>query len=65
MDTIIPTEIGVPTLRIEILEKANAEAITKDLDMKNELCEAANVRIALYQQRQTNLYNMHVKPHAF
>ena len=30
----------MPTLRTKILEKANTEAITKDLDMSNELCEA-------------------------
>ena len=35
MEVIIPTEIGIPTLLTEIPEKANAEAITKDLDMTN------------------------------
>ena len=65
MEAIIPIEIEVPTLRIEILEKANAEAITKDLDMINELREAGTVPIASYQQRLTNLYIMHVKPCAF
>ena len=65
MEAIIPTEIGVPTLRIEIPEKANVEAITKDLDMTNELCEAATVPLASYEQRLTNLYNRHVKPCAF
>ena len=61
MEAIIPTKIGVPTLRMEIPEKANTEAIAKDLDMTDELHEAAVVRIASYQQRITNLYNMHVK----
>ena len=61
MEAIIPTEIGVPTLRMEIPEKANTEAIAKDLDMTDELHEAAVVRIASYQQRITNLYNRHVK----
>ena len=65
MEAIIPIEIGVPTLRTEILEKANAEAVTKDLDMTDELREAAAVCIESYQQRLTNLYNMHVKPRAF
>ena len=65
MEAIILTEIGVPTLRIEIPEKANAEAITKDLDMTNELHEAAAVHIASYQQRPTNLYNRQVKPRTF
>ena len=55
----------MPTLRTEIPKKANVEAITKDLDMKNELREATAVRIVSYQQRLTNLYNRHVKPRAF
>ena len=62
IEAIIPTEIGIPTIRTEILEKANAEAITKDLDMTYELREAMAVHIASYQQRLTNLYNRHVKP---
>ena len=33
--------------------------------MEDELREAAVMRIVLYQQRLTNLYNMHVKPHVF
>ena len=37
MEAIIPTEMGVPTLQTKILEKANIEAIAKDLDMADEL----------------------------
>ena len=33
IEAIIPIEIGIPTLRTEILEEANVEAVTKDLDM--------------------------------
>ena len=65
MEAIIPTEIGMPTLRTEIPKEANAEVITKDLDMTDELREAAIVRIASYQQRLTNSYNMWVKPRTF
>ena len=36
MKAIIPMEIGIPTLQTEILEKANAEVVTKDLDMTND-----------------------------
>ena len=50
MEAIIPIEIGVLTLRTEILEKANIEAIAKDLDMTDELYEAAAIRIASYQK---------------
>ena len=62
MEDIIPTEIWVPRLRTEIPTKANAEAVTKDLDMTDELRE---VHIESYQQRLTNLYNRHIKLRAF
>ena len=61
MEAIIPIEIGVPTLRTKIPEEANTESIAKDLDMTDELREAAVVLIASYQQRITNLYNRRVK----
>ena len=48
IETIIPTEIGVPTLRMEIPEKANTEVNAKDIDMTDELREATAVRIASY-----------------
>ena len=50
---------------MEIPEKVNVEAITKDLDMADELREAATVRMASYQQIITNLYNMRVRQRAF
>ena len=65
MEAIIPAEIRMSTLRIGILEEANAEAFTKGLDMIGELCEAVVVRIASYQQRLTNLYNRQVKSRTF
>ena len=65
MEVIIPTKIGVPTLQMEIPEKANTEAIAKDLDMSGEFCEVVVVRITSYQQRKTNLYNRCVRQLAF
>ena len=55
MESIIPTEIGMPTLRTEIPGKTNTDAITKDLYMADELREAAVIHIASYQQRMENL----------
>ena len=46
MEAIIPTEIGMPTLRTGIPEN---EAVTKDLNMIDKLREAAAVRITSYQ----------------
>ena len=37
MEAIIPMEIGMPTIRIEIPEEANTEAVIKDLDTNDEL----------------------------
>ena len=48
MEAIIPTEIRMPTLQTGIPEEANAKAVTKDLDMANELREAAAIRISSY-----------------
>ena len=61
MEAIIPTKIGIPTLQTEVPGMANAEAISKDLDMADELQEEAAIHIASYQQRMANLYNKHIK----
>ena len=58
MEAIIPTKIGMPTLRTKIPEEANTEALTRDLDMIDKLREAVVVRMESNQQRTTNLYNM-------
>ena len=55
----------MPTLRTGILEEANAQVVTKDQDMKDELHKATSIRIASYQQRLTNLYIRRVKLHTF
>ena len=65
MAAIIPTEIEMPTLWTEIPGKTNVEAITKDLDMVDELREAVAICIASYQQRMTNLYNMCIRLRIF
>ena len=65
MKAIIPIKIGMSTLRIEVPGMANTEAISKDLDMVDELREAAAIHITSYQQRMENLYNKHIKPRAF
>ena len=65
MEAIISTKIGMPKLRIRIPEEANAEAITKDLDMADELREAAAVCTMSYQQRLANMYNRRVKLRTF
>ena len=65
MEAIVPIEIGMPTLRIDLPKQPNAETVIKDLDMANELLEVAVVQIASYNNRLANLNNRRVKPHMF
>ena len=55
----------MPILQTGIPEEANAEVITKDLDMADEPRETVVVCIASYQQILANLYNRRVKPRTF
>ena len=65
MEAIIPTKIGMPMLRAEVPRTTNTKAISKDLDIADELREVVVIHIASYQQRMVNLYNKHVKSRAF
>ena len=62
MKAVIPIEIGLPTIRTDTLELENAESIVKELDVSDELQEAAAIRITSYQLRLENSYNRRVKP---
>ena len=64
-EAIGSTEIGMPTLRIDLPEQSNTETVIKDLDTTNELREAVVVRITSYHSRLANLYNRLVKPRMF
>ena len=55
----------MPTIQTEIRVEASTEVIIKDLDMDEELREAATVCIDSYQQRLPSLHNQHVKPRMF
>ena len=61
MEAIIPTEIGMPTIRTKVPEEASTEVIIKGLDITNELREAAVVRIASYYKRLVSWHNRRVK----
>ena len=65
MEAIIPTEIGMPTIRSDMPEQENAELVIKDLDTVDELRELAAIRITSYQRRLVNSYNKRVKPRMF
>ena len=51
MEAIIPTEIGMSTIRTDVPEEGNTNLMIKDLDTLDELRESAAIRIASYQRR--------------
>ena len=65
MEAIIPTEIGMPTIRTDVAEQGNTYLMVKDLDTLNELRESAAISIASYQRRLANSYNKRVKHRTF
>ena len=65
MEAVIPTEIGLPTIRTATPESENAESVVKELDASDELREAPTIRVASYQRRLANSYNKRVKPRVF
>ena len=65
MEAVIPTEIGLPTIRTAMPKSENAESVVKELDASDELREAATIRIASYQRRLEISYNKRVKPRVF
>ncbi|RVW73264.1 Pro-Pol polyprotein [Vitis vinifera] len=66
MDAVIPTEIGLPTIRTDAAkqEDANTE-LGRNLDWADEVRESAAIRMADYQQRASAHYNRKVKPRNF
>ena len=65
MEAIIPTKIGMPTLRTDMPEQLSTESIIKELDTANELSETTAVRVASYRCLLATLYNRRVKPRVF
>ena len=65
MEVIIPTEIGMPTIRTDTPESGNGESMLRELDASDELQEAAAIRKASYHRRLENSYNKRVKPRMF
>ena len=65
MEAIIPTEIGMPTIRTNVPEQENADLMIKDLDIVDELRESTTICIVSYQLRLVSSYNKRVKHRAF
>ena len=65
MESVIPTEIGLPTIRTATPEPENEGSITRELDTSDELREVAAIRVAPYQRRLVSSYNKRVRPQIF
>ena len=65
MEAVIPTEIGLLTIRTTTFESANEESIVRELDTSDELREATTIQLASYQHRLANSYNKRVRPRVF
>ena len=65
MEAVIPTEIGLPTIRTATLEPENEGSMIRELDTSDELREAAAVQVASYQRCLANSYNKQVRPRVF
>ena len=65
MEAVIPTEIGLPTIRTNTPESENKGSMIRELDTSDELREAATIHVASYQRRFSNSYNKRVRPRVF
>ena len=65
MEAVIPTEIGIPTIRTVTPESENEGSVIKELDTSDELREAAVIRVTSYQRSLANFYNKRVRPRVF
>nr|CAN82844.1 hypothetical protein VITISV_005761 [Vitis vinifera] len=66
MDVVIPTEIGLPTIRTDVAKQNDANTeLGRNLDWTDEVRESAAIRMADYQQRASAHYNRKVKPRSF
>nr|CAN72093.1 hypothetical protein VITISV_009001 [Vitis vinifera] len=66
MDAIIPTEIGLPTIRTEAAKQDDASMeLGRNLDWADEVRESTAIRLEDYQQRASAHYNRKVRPRSF
>ena len=65
MEAVIPTEIGIPTIRIATPKSKNEGFVIRELDTSDELREAAAIRVTSYPRRLANFYNKRVRPRVF
>ena len=66
MDVVIPTEIGLPTIRIEVGRQGDANVeLGRNLDWVDEVRENASIRMTDYLQRAAAHYKRKARPKSF
>ncbi|RVW13311.1 hypothetical protein CK203_088988 [Vitis vinifera] len=66
MEAIIPTKIGMPTVKTIVQDQRdNNEELIRQLDLTDKLREDAAIRIASYHQRAIAQYNKRARPRFF
>ena len=57
-EAVIPTEIVLPTLRFDVVDKLeiNQNQLLLTLDLAEETRQIAQIKLALYQQQARNFY---------
>ncbi|XP_038973752.1 uncharacterized protein LOC120105406 [Phoenix dactylifera] len=65
-EAVIPLEVGLPSSRVEHFDASSSSLqLRNNLDLVEEVREAARVRMAKYQQRTAQYYNARVKIKSF
>ena len=65
-EAVIPLEVGLPTLRSELLDQGlNEVNLAKQLDLAEERRDVATVRLAAYQQQLARVFNKGVRERKF
>ena len=66
MEAVIPLEIGLPTLKTELVESnTNNAVLARDLDLVEEKRERAAIRMASYRSQLSRAYNKNVNSRSF
>ena len=64
IEAVIPTEIGLPTLCSDVVDRPeiNQKQLLLNLDLAEETRQITHIKLASYQQQAHNFYAQKVKP---
>ncbi|KAJ8636587.1 hypothetical protein MRB53_010854 [Persea americana] len=66
MEAVIPLEVGLPTLTLELCDqRRNDSNVARELDFAEERRKTAAISLAAYQQQLAREYNQKVRPRRF